>query len=314
MLKDIRSKLDEENTVELDNTEDILPVINEGLDYASGILSHQYSSPLIKSYEFAPNGSEDTYPIPEDAFAEGLTKVEVKIGSYYREVQRLSYRDVTYVETPSVGIPLFHVVEGPNFRLLPAPATVSSIRIWYVKEPDRMVEEHGRVTGLNIGQNYLLLSNIENPDTLSEDIESENSFVNLVDGNTGIIKASLQIASVDGQRVSFRSTPSQTTVQGRTVSGSIPSTAQRGDYLCPIEGSCIPILRYPLTPFLINYSVASIQAVKFGGEPGIVLSIQDKFENEVKRTWAGREQSLRVKKSSGAWASGIRRNLWGRIR
>lgn len=314
MIDLVRSKLDEQNNVELDDDGDILPALNEGLDFACGILSRQYSSPLITSYTFAPTAGEDTYPIPEDAFSEGLTKVEVKVGGYYREVKRVSYRDVTYLESPTTGTPLFYVVEGNDFRLLPPPASISSIRIWYVKQPDVAVKEHGRVTLINTAQNYVLLASVEEPDVLSEDIESEESFVNLVDGATGEIKVSLQIASVDGQRVSFRTTPSQSTVQGRNVSGSIPSTVEKGDYLCPIDGSCIPIMRYPITHFLINHAVAIIQAVKFGAEPGVVLSLQDKFEAEVKRSWAGKELSMRVRKTSGAWAAGIRRNLWGRIR
>jgi hypothetical protein len=83
------------------------------------------------------------------------------------------------------------------------------------------------------------------------------------------------------------------------------------DYLCPVDGTCIPPMRSPLSNFLITYASAEIKALKLDGDPNVVLAQLKKFEERIDRTWVRREQSLRVGKSSRIW-SGKGKNFWSR--
>ncbi len=315
MISQIRSQIDENNSSELDDTLDVLSSINRGFDVALGIVNRRYQSSLVRSLDVSIVPGQDTYPIPDDAFSEDLVKVEVRVGGYYQEVRRVDYKDATNLEAPIQGVPQYYEIVGNEYRTFPAPAGITGLRIWYTKDPGPLVMEHGRVSVVGVAglPNYCVLESLLS-DTLSTDVPSEEAFVNWVDGATGEIRASLQVASISNNRVAFRPTPSRTEVQGRTIVGAIPSTAKVGDYICPIDGSCIPPLRKPLTGFLIAHATADIQAVKFGGDAGVVFSLRDKFEDEVKSVWAGRENSLRVKRKSTTWGGTRGRIFWGAIR
>lgn len=173
IVKEIRSLLDEDNLAELSDDSDVVPAMNRALDFATDILSRQYPSALLATAVFMPTAGENTYPIPEDAYSEKLEKVEVFQGGYPKEVRRIDYRDSTLWKGPASGIPLYYYVSGSDVILLPTPSGVSSIQFTYVREAGPLVAEHGRITALNVGQNYLLLAEILDTDDLSTDIESE---------------------------------------------------------------------------------------------------------------------------------------------
>lgn len=161
------------------------------------------------------------------------------------------------------------------------------------------------------GQNYVVVTDVEDPTQVSNGIDSLASFVNLIDNRSGLIKATLQVQSVDNSKLTFKSIPSRSSVQGRTVVGQLPANVERDDYLCPVYGTCIPPMRSPLTNFLISYTVADIKAVKLDGDPQVVIKMLDKFEQRVERTWVRREQELRVGKASRIWGPRAR-NFWSR--
>lgn len=301
MLSQARSLLDESNEVNLDDDIDLLPSLNRGLDDAMDILSRRYPSAIIEPEDITPTNGDDTYDIPEDAFEDRLQKVEVEINGTYTPLTRIDYQDITDYETTGSGIPLVYVVIGQEFRILPAPSGITNIRVWYVKERGPLVPEYGRITSINTAQNYVQVTDVEDTTQVSSDISSLESYVNIVSGRTGAIRATLQIGSVTNGRVQFRSTPTRSTVQGRSVSGSIPSTVAEDDYLCPVDGSCIPVLRGSLVNFLVSYVVADIKAVKLDEDPKVVMDILNKFENRVGSIWGRREQSLRVSKGSRVW-------------
>jgi hypothetical protein len=161
------------------------------------------------------------------------------------------------------------------------------------------------------GQNYVVVTDVADPTQVSNGIDSLASFVNLIDNRSGLIKATLQVQSIDNFKLTFKSIPSRTTVQGRTVVGQLPASVERDDYLCPVDGTCIPPMRSPLTNFLISYTVADIKAIKLDGDPQVVIKMLDKFEQRVERTWVRREQELRVGKASRIWGPRAR-NFWSR--
>ena len=316
IIEAVRSLIDEENEAEIDDVVDILPSINRGLDDAADILSRKYPDALVTSIDIPiSDGVNGEYNIPADAFQERLEKVETKLNGYYHEIKRIDYRDITLYDTPQpVATPYYYAVIGQTFRLVPPPTAIEALRVWYIPEAGPLVPEFGRITTVNTddaNSQYVRLTDMEDVDQLSPDIDSLEAFVNIVDSRTGRIKATLQIAKTVNSQVFFDPSPDREEVQGRRVSASIPDTVTRDDYLCPVEGTCIPPMRSPLTNFLITYASAEIKALKLEGDPGVVLQQLSRFEERIEKTWARREQSLRVGKSSRVW-SPRGRSLWNR--
>jgi len=134
--------------------------------------------------------------------------------------------------------------------------------------------------------------------------------VNIVDATTGAIKVSLQVQTIDttNNRVTFKTTPTRSTVLNRAVVGAITATVEIDDYLCVSRGNCIPYLKKPLSNYIIQYAVLEIKR-KMGEPTESEERALEKFEDQVKRQWAGREAQFRVTKAARSWTSRFRRNL-----
>lgn len=300
LIREVRSLLDEEGAESLDDVRDIIPSLNRGLDFACDILSRKYNPPLL-TYRFLElQAGTEEFPIPEDVFEEKVTKVEVALDGQFIEVPRISYRDAAPLETSSsTPYPLAHSMIGRKVRLYPKTTGQYPLRLWYIADPEPLVLEQGTVTHINREANYLMVG--EPGKDLAPDIDSLASYVNLVDGQTGILKGTLQIQNISGQRISFRTTPTRQTVLGREVQGELPASLELGDFLCSVEGTCICVLKKPVSNYVVQYASSELGSVKFGIESTVQDDIRKALETQVERSWAGREHSLRVKMRSPTW-------------
>lgn len=305
LIEEVRSLLDESNRANVSDELDILPALNRAQDVAANILARHYEAPLLayKSLQLTQGQSE--YDIPEDAFEQRIEKCEVYITSVYYPVKRIDYRDITLYETPTrTNVPYYYAVIGTKFRLLPTPTAVYPLRIWYLKDPEVLVAPQGRITVLNTANNYVVVDQVGTD--LTSAMDDLNSFVNIIDGQSGAIKGTLQIQSIAGNKITFKTVPSRSTVLNKTISTSLPTTIEQDDFLCTIHGSCIPVFKKPFSNYLIQFAVAEIQR-KLGGPADIELKVRDELEKLVERSWVGRENYLRVQKRNRNWQVPSRR-------
>lgn len=315
----VRSLIDETNEAEIDDTLDILPSLNRGFDDAMDVLARKYPDALIQSKELSlADGPGGIFELPEDAFQERLEKVEARLNGYYSELTRIDYRDVSQYDLPNTTSgPYYYCIVASEFRVLPQPSGIDGLRIWYVPEQGPLVQEYGRIAiigteSLPIVKSYVRLTDVEDADQVSEDETSLKSYVNLIDHRTGRIKATLQISSITNNKLVFKPVPTRSVVQGRTVVGQLPASAEIDDYLCPVDGTCIPPMRSPLNNFLSTYASAELKALKLDGDPQVVMAQLKKFEERIEKTWVRRESSTRVSKVSRNLSSSNLSKLWTR--
>jgi hypothetical protein len=308
LVDQVRSQLDETNRDAVSTEADILPSLNRGQDYAFDILARKYPEPLL-AYTTLDLIAQAEYFLPEDIFEDRIEKVEITINQTQREVQRISFRDITnYESASSTSIPNYYCVIANKIRFVPTPTGTYDSRIWYLRSPEKLALPQGRITLVNTGANYVLVD-APGPE-LSTEADQLQAYVNVVDGQTGLIKATLQIQSINDSRITFRTVPSRSLVVNRTISGSLLDLGiQADDYLAPVIGTCVPYYGNPTTNFLIQFAVSEIVR-KLGGESEKEATILEKFEKQVERTWVGREQTLRVNKRSNNWQLPFRRWYW----
>lgn len=310
VASEVRQQLDEANSDSIDTELDILPALNRAQDFAFDILARKYQEPILKYTELDLVNGTSEYDMPEDVFEDRVQKVEIKVpsgSSYsYVEVQRISYRDISnYQAGGTSSFPQYYCIYGRTIIIVGTPNGSYNARLWYLRNPEKLVLPQGRITIANTASNYVIL------DSAGSDLTTESdqlgSYVNLIDGQTGEIKGSLQIQSISSNRIGFRSTPTRSTVLNRTISGSLSSLeASQDDYLAPITGTCVPYFGRPTTNFCIQYAVSELTR-KLGGSAEMEERILEKFEKQLERNWAGREQQLRVKKRARAWGIPARR-------
>lgn len=309
LIAGVRSLTDELNPDSVSAVQDILTSLNRGQQYGFDILARKYPEPILTHTIMALASGVNEYDIPEDAFEDRLLKVEMYIPSgssgTYREVPRISYRDISnYESSIQTNIPIYYCVIGRKVRFISTPSGTYSARIWYLREPDKLVMPQGRITHINALANYVIVDQIGSDVTTESD--QLGSYANLIDGQTGIVKATLQIQNITDDKVSFRSVPQRASVLNRTVVGSLPLDLSQDDYLTTIEGTCVPQVGSPITNFLIEYAVAEMTG-KLGGDRGSEEAVLAKFETQVERMWVGREKQMRVQKRSEKWGTNTRR-------
>lgn len=311
LVDEVRSLIDEQNVDSVDTDRDILPSLNRAQDFAFDIYARRYPEPILKPAALAMVGDQADYPIPDEVFEDRILKVEFGIPSSaanphvtYRECMRVSYRDITNYESASkTNIPYYYCIFGRTIRFVPTPTGTYDARIWYLRNPEKLVPPQGRVTRINTTSNYCIVDTAGS--SLTTESDQLGSYVNWVDGQTGEIKATLQIAILNENKVTFRSSPLRATVLNRTVASAIPDDAELDDYLSPVDGICVPYYGRPTCNFLIQYTAAEITR-KLGGE-AVVEEVLKKFEEQVEKTWIGRERQMRVQKRSQNWGVPTRR-------
>jgi hypothetical protein len=303
LITQVRYQLDELNEASVSDEQDIIPSLSRGHDYACSLLARFYEAPLIVSKNITTTSSID-YPIPPDAFEQRIEHVELlQNQDYYRHLTSVDFRQSTYLEGIAGGAhPTHWAIIGPNLRLLPRPAAGLTVRVWYSKDPGSLVKEQGRIRQTpTTDQAYLILDEV-GPD-ISEDTLSYSSFFNVVDAATGRVKCTLQVGYVENSRIYFKTNPTYSEVEGRAVSSTLNDLGiTAGDYVCSYSGICVPVLQKPLSNFLIQFAVAEITR-SLGGDAPTEEAVLKKFEEQVKKTWAGRNKTLRVQRTNSFWTS-----------
>lgn len=316
LVDEIRAQVDEQNIDSVDTTRDILPTLNRGQDYAMNILARKYPDPFITSQTITLSSSDNTYELPEDCFEDRIMKVVISISGVQQEVRRVSFYDAwKWTSTNNrVPIPVAYYIQGRNIVFVPGSGGQYPAIIYYIKQSEELVLPQGRVTVINQASNYVIVDGLG--DDLTSESDQLNSYVNIVDSQSGIIKWSGQIQNIDGDRITFRSSPQRTTVLGRTIQTALPLPAadiqvELDDTLCVVKGSAVPYFQQPMANFLIQFTVAEIIR-KLGGDAATEETILKKFESQVSEIWQGRENTKVKQNRSRAWGNVRTRFLAGR--
>lgn len=298
--------LDESNQDSVNTEADILPALNRASQFAFDILARVYPEPLLRYQTLDLVSGTNEYDIPEDIFEDRVLKIESiqpqGAGATYSEIKRISYRDISNYETAgTVAIPQYYCIIGRKIRFVGTPDGSYDCRLWAVRNPEKLKLPQGRITLINSPSNYVIVD--QSGDSLTTESDKFGSYVNLIDGQTGEIKSTMQIQTITDNKITFRTVPTRATVLNRTIEADLDNVeVSQDDYISPIDGTCVPYFGQPTNNFLIQFAVAEITR-KLGGAADTEENILKKFEQQVERTWAGREVSLRVKKKSDHWGS-----------
>jgi hypothetical protein len=312
LIAELRSQTDESNEIALEDGRDILPALNRAQQYAWNVLSRKYPDPIVTYTTITFVSGQQEYDLPEDTFEDRVEKIELLYSTasgYYTECRRVAYSQLTEYETNSTDPqPWYYAIVGRKIRFVPAP-TSGTARVWYVRDPQKLVKDQGRITLVNTGSNYIRVDAAG--DDLTTNVDELNSYVNLVNGQTGEIKATLQIQNIDDTKISFKTTPTRSTVFNRTVTGGLAAlpvdvTIEQDDYICTVHGTCVAYFGDATTNFILSMAGFEMQK-KLGTASGLEKDLVDKFEKQLERQWTHRENTTRVLKRNSLWQIPYRR-------
>jgi len=223
LIESVRLGLDEFNVDSVDEAQ-ILKALNRARRVATNIVARKYEDAFLDYTMYTASAAEQEIDIPEACFAGRIERIEYMVGNRPVPMARISFRKgATYESRQSSGAGAIAWCQvGEKIRVFNSLTAGQQLRIWYTRSPEVIVKEQGRVTGINVANNYIEV------DAVGSDLTSEsddlNNYVNIVDAQTGRVKVTLQITTVVGTRITFKSTPDRSTVLNKTISSAIPTT------------------------------------------------------------------------------------------
>jgi hypothetical protein len=201
---------------------------------------------------------------------------------------------------------------GRTIKFYQTPTGTYNAKLMYMRDPETLVEQQGRIEYVDTANNQIVLNSAGTD--LSAIMNNLGSYVNLIDAQTGEIKATMQIRTLSGNNVTFKSAASgrRSAIYNKTIVYSIPSTVSVDDYICLASGTCVPFFGRALNNFLIQYAVAEARR-RLEDNAALEQQVLDQFERRVERQWVGRETTTRVARRSPHWFGVVRRQ-WPRGR
>lgn len=300
LLTQVREQLDEANS---DNITDaaILRVLNRAQRHAANILAKHYEDLFITSVQVTTTGT-DTYDIPEAAYGRRVSKITVQRNSVEYPLKRITYHDLhKFTSSAHVSVPTVYALKNRSYVIKPTPISGVVLNVWYNAAPETLVLPQGRITSVSVGGSYVLVDALGTGLTTST--VALGAFVNVVDAQTGAIKVSLQTNALDttALQVSFKTSGlTLSSVYNRTIATAIPTTVEVNDYLCAVQGNCVPDVPDACTDFLVQYSVNECRR-RMGEPVQDERAMLDQMEAEVKQQWAGREVSAKITNRARHW-------------
>jgi hypothetical protein len=274
--------------------------LNRAQTHAFSLLAKHYPDPLVTESTTTLVPGQRDYPMPENIFEDRLEVVEVWDGTYSNSIRRLPFRQGSQREDISrYPYPVNYYIRGRTIRLVQKPGTAYTLRFLYLREPDTLVKSQGRISSK--GTDYVVVEDIGEEVTTTED--ELGNYVNIIDGQTGEIKQTLQINNISGSKISFRSVPSRQGgyILNRPISSSVDLDVELDDYICSVKGTCVPFFLYPIKSFLVQHAVSEIKAIQ-DRDHVAEDTLRKDFEKMLLAQDMGRSNTKRVTKYNNIWS------------
>lgn len=290
LLNDVVSRIDINNRKSMTQEADLMPAINRawGRTVATIALKSEEYFMATQVYDTISVGEDgDQFVlVPEDALHQRIMSVEYVwpsegVDPCWHKAQLINqqeaykYRDLSTDLTEDIT----WFVMGRKLFLI-SSETILKVKVHYVKRPPSLVLPQGQIYAYDETQKLLVVSALGAD--LSLQISDAGNFINIVDGQTGDIKSTHQILSMDGTtKLYIRETPLRTNFRGLPLTGSFPATLEIDDYICLGTGTCVVPFEDPVYSTLLEIAVAELDAKMGEGDKEVARRTLKEFEKKV---------------------------------
>lgn len=310
MIRTLRSKLQEQNNSKVSDA-DILDFLNQGQDFAFDIVARRYPDSIAAKAVATLDtpSSAGIFTMPEDAFEQRLTRVYRQEGNYTIPLEAVGYREIDDFSGKQ-GIPTHYAIMKNKVHLLPNENLGNyTFQYAYVQDIESFVKPQGRITSIiadgTVDSDADMSVTDENASItvdsigsdLSIDSASLNRFVNIVDSQSGLVKVSLELKTLDTttNTITFKSTDglTRTKVDNKTIVGNIASAVEADDYICLSSGSCVPYFQKPTSNYILQWAAVELKR-SLGMDAQMESNALRKYEEQLEKMNSKRESSSRV--------------------
>lgn len=312
IITQVRDQLDEVNTINVTDSQ-IIAALNRGQRKGTNIIARKFDDLFLMSDETTTTvAGTRNYDIPANAYGRRIEKVELVENGIAWEIKKISFHDTTrYNSNAQVTRPYYYTQKKNEILLYPTPSSGQTLRIWYTDKPEELVTPQGRITHITDGADDSVIVDSLGSNITVDTSSGFNAYVNIIDYNTGDIKGSMQIASINTstRTITFKSSDlTRSSVLGRTIGTTLPTDAAVDDYICIISGTCIPEIPGAYVDYLTQYAVVEIRR-RLGEDTTTEFAALKEVELELEKMWVGRESSHRIRKSNTHWHNSVGSSL-----
>lgn len=316
LVQQVREQISEANDTRI-STSQILSALNRAYDDSWDIMSRLYPDPIIEFFDIYPD-AEGKIALPDNVFEDRIVLVEYAINGTTTEGFRTkitetdNYNDLGVINNISGSVPYVYAIVGRDIQLAPARGVSKyNCRVWYASAPLPLVLDQGRIQTIDRDNNYIVVDDLTNTIEGITPIDPSNAYgkyVNFVDSETGEYKATMQVESISGNKLTFKSTPTRASVFNLIVVGEIPDDVVLDDVISEVKGSGVLYFKRPISNYIIQYSVNEIQrslgVSNLSFEEGVLRDLRKRVEE----SWQRRPASKFKRSYSRVWRSKNYRN------
>ena len=317
ILEEVRLVTGETNESGSVSDDLLLSLLNRAQTEAAQLLARHYPEAVVAYTDIAIVANQQDYELPEDILEERVLKLEyiqsALTNPYPMERITFDSDEASYYTGSSTAVePERYMQLGTSreVRIFPIPSGGGTLRMWYAKIPTDLVVSQGRIKSI-VSATTIELDALG--DEISSNQDEDGSHLCIVDGNTGSIKAVLEVASISttAETVTFSTSPTMAAVEGIAVEAcpTLTTEVSIGDYVCLAPFTCIPTIRQPILNYIKQYAIALVQT-NLGAEHDIAykaLKDMQKFVEDMDRS---KPNTFRVRMKSDAYGGNIlKRNL-----
>lgn len=308
LIDEIRSSVDELNKDNLSD-EDLLMAVNLAYAQANTVLASSYPAPLLRQQLVTIPVNTQEYTLPENIFGDRVFLAQwVKLDSNGNDLDVFELSKTSLATLGRAGgktdnFPNYFAQYERKIRFSsPVRASGMYLRLWLMASPEKLVLPFGRIVNIDADAKTLYLVDVNEEYDYTQ---SDYSYVNVIDGWTGLVKTSLQIKDFNGtDTVEFKTVPDASMVLNMTIGSDFTEIA-RDDYLCFVVGTCVmPFSESSIRNYVFQRALAHIKREHLGYPYSQTDILAKELLASIRKEYAGRPQATRIKMINGIFSAG----------
>lgn len=304
LVQQVRDVTDEDNTSDVSDAF-IIRMLNRAQQDLVSEITRKYNPQFMKeTYLTASDFSADSNSItrvatlPSQGFGFRINYVEAKIGDTWYTVSQVPHNfTVPYDTTNAASLPVVYAIQGNKLYVYPDASQLTQMRIRYQFRAPKLNKSQGRITAYSSANNTITLDALGS--NLSTSVDDLSAFVNIIDSQTGVVKATLQVSGINTTTkvLTLKSSSlSRANVYGYTVGTALPSDISLDDYVCLASGTCVPYLSMDLSNYHVELAAFHVKRA-LGTVDGADYSERDRIIDRIQKMWSGREYTMKIKRT-----------------
>lgn len=302
MIQQVRDVTDEDNIEDVSD-EFILRMLNRAQQDLVSEITRKYNPYFLQEIILTPSdfsadvsGRSRVADLPATSFAFRISAVDAKIGDAWTPVRQVPFSYTLALDTSTgTSLPVVYSIQRNKLYVYPNVDSLVQIRVRFQLRPPKLVATQGRIT--EITDSSITLSDV--PAGLSTTNTELLNYFNIIDRDTGAIKATLKVVGLSESTITYKTNAEgelRHEVFSNVVLFQSPTDVTLDDYVCHAAGTCVPYLSVDLTNYHVELAAFHTKRA-LGTLDTADYQERDRVIERLSKLWSGREYTTKIQRT-----------------